>query len=335
MPASSGVGHDDVHRSKCDGEDRIVTAAISHPQAPGRAPIARLAAIVRSAPGPSVAALVAVLLAGFAFIVPLFASDPFDLAGASVLDAFTPPSWTPEGNAQFPLGTDDQGRDLLTALAFGLRTSLIVGLLSVSIGLVVGCALGLTAGFTGGVVDSVIMRIADVQLAYPALLLAMIIDGAARSVLGPGRDVGTAIAIVVISIGISFWVQYARTIRSSVLVERDQDYVAAAQVTGRSSFGIVVLHILPNVMAPVLVIATINLATAIITEATLSFLGIGIPLTQPSLGTLIRNGNNFLQSGEWWISVWPCCALVAFVVAVNVLGDHLRDVFNPRLRTRR
>jgi peptide/nickel transport system permease protein len=184
-------------------------------------------------------------------------------------------------------------------------------------------------------VDAVIMRIADVQLAYPALLLAMIIDGAARSVLGPGHDVSTAIGIVVVSIGISFWVQYARTIRASVLVERDQDYVAAARVTGRSNLAIVLLHILPNVMAPVLVIATINLATAIITEATLSFLGVGIPLNQPSLGTLIRNGNNYLQSGEWWISVWPCVALVAFVVAVNVLGDHLRDVFNPRLRSRR
>jgi peptide/nickel transport system permease protein len=252
-----------------------------------------------------------------------------------VLDAFTPPVWLPEGLPQFPLGTDDQGRDLLTALAFGLRTSLIVGILSVSIGLVVGCTLGLTAGFAGGAVDAIIMRIADVQLAYPALLLAMIIDGAARSVLGPGRDVSTAIGIVVISIGISFWVQYARTIRSSVLVERDQDYVAAARVTGRSNLAIVVLHILPNVMAPVLVIATINLANAIITEATLSFLGIGIPLNQPSLGTLIRNGNNFLQSGEWWISVWPCIALVLFVVAVNVLGDHLRDVFNPKLRLRR
>lgn len=289
----------------------------------------------RTAPGASIAGLVAILLALFAFIVPLVTSDPFELANSSVLDAFTPPLWASDGVAGFPLGSDDQGRDLLTALAYGLRTSLIVGLLSVVIGLVIGCALGLAAGFAGGMVDAVIMRIADVQLAYPALLLAMIIDGAARAVLGPEKSVSTSIGIVVISIGISYWVQYARTIRSSVLVERDQDYVAAARITGRSNLAIVFLHILPNVMAPVLVIATINLATAIITEATLSFLGIGIPLTQPSLGTLIRNGNNFLQSGEWWIAVWPCLALVAFVVAANVLGDHLRDVFNPRLRTRR
>jgi peptide/nickel transport system permease protein len=295
----------------------------------------RSIAAVLSAPGASAAAAVALLLTCFAFTVPLFTPDPFNLASSSVLDAFTPPLWMADGNPAFPLGTDDQGRDLLTALAYGLRTSLIVGFLSVAIGLIIGCALGLTAGFAGGMVDAVIMRVADVQLAYPALLLAMIIDGAARAVLGPERDVSTSIGIVVMSIGISYWVQYARTIRSSVLVERDQDYVAAARITGRSSLAIVMLHILPNVMAPVLVIATINLATAIITEATLSFLGIGIPLTQPSLGTLVRNGNNFLQSGEWWIAVWPCLALVAFVIAANVLGDHLRDVFNPRLRLRR
>lgn len=310
-------------------------SAFPSPAAPSRPSAAmRLFEAATGAPGPTVAAVVGILLAAFAFIVPLFAPDPFNLASTSVLDAFTPPMWAPDGNKAFPLGTDDQGRNMLTALAFGLRTSLIVGLASVAIGLLIGGALGLTAGFVGGWVDSLIMRVADVQLAYPALLLAMIIDGAARSALGQQRDVKTAIAIVIISIGIAFWVQYARTIRSSVLVERDQDYVAAARVTGRSSLGIVVLHILPNVMAPVLVIATINLGVAIITEATLSFLGIGIPLTQPSLGTLIRNGNNFLQSGEWWIAVWPCALLIAFVVSVNVLGDHLRDVFNPRLRGR-
>ena len=310
-------------------------SAVPSPGTPSRPSAAmRLFEAAKGAPGPTVAAIIGILLAAFAFIVPLFAPDPFNLASTSVLDAFTPPMWAADGNKVFPLGTDDQGRDMLTALAFGLRTSLIVGLASVAIGLLVGGALGLTAGFAGGWIDALIMRIADVQLAYPALLLAMIIDGAARSVLGQQRDVKTAIAIVIISIGIAFWVQYARTIRSSVLVERDQDYVAAARVTGRSSLGIVVLHILPNVMAPVLVIATINLGVAIITEATLSFLGIGIPLTQPSLGTLIRNGNNFLQSGEWWIAVWPCALLIAFVVSVNVLGDHLRDVFNPRLRGR-
>ena len=294
-----------------------------------------LLAAMRGAPAASLAAIIALALILFAFATPFFVPDPFDPVNASMLDAFTPPAWMKEGMPTFPIGTDDQGRNLVTALAFGLRASLIIGLLAVVIGLVVGVSLGLLAGFAGGMTDAIIMRLADVQLAYPALLLAMIIDGAARSAFGPMLRPGLSIAIVVVSIGVSFWVQYARTIRSSVLVERGQDYVAAARVTGRSPLAIAVLHILPNVMAPVLVIATINLAIAIITEATLSFLGIGVPLTQASLGMLIRNGNNFLQSGEWWISVWPSTLLVIFVVAVNVLGDHLRDVYNPKLRRRR
>ena len=294
----------------------------------------KLLRAMRRAPGPTLCALVIFALLIYAFVVPLFSLNPFEFSGMSVLDSFIPPAWMADGSADFPLGTDDQGRNLITAMAYGMRTSIIVGFLSVTIGLVLGGSLGLIAGFVGGKVDAFIMRVADVQLAYPALLLAMIIDGAARAVLGTERSVGTAIAIVVMSIGIAFWVQYARTIRSSVMIERDQDYVSAARITGRSNLSIIVLHILPNVMAPVLVIATINLGIAIITEATLSFLGIGIPVTSPSLGTLIRNGNNFLQSGEWWISVWPCLILVLFVVSVNILGDHLRDVYNPRLRGR-
>jgi peptide/nickel transport system permease protein len=286
------------------------------------------------APGATFCAMVILALLVYAFVVPLFSLNPFEFSGMSVLDSFIPPAWMADGSPDFPLGTDDQGRNLITAMAYGMRTSIIVGFLSVTIGLVLGGSLGLIAGFVGGKVDAFIMRVADVQLAYPALLLAMIIDGAARAALGTERSVGTAIAIVVMSIGIAFWVQYARTIRSSVMIERDQDYVSAARITGRSNVAIIVLHILPNVMAPVLVIATINLGIAIITEATLSFLGIGIPVTSPSLGTLIRNGNNFLQSGEWWISVWPCLILVLFVVSVNILGDHLRDVYNPRLRGR-
>lgn len=295
---------------------------------------AKLLRAMRRAPGPTFCAVTILALLVYAFVVPLFSLNPFEFSGMSVLDSFIPPAWMADGSADFPLGTDDQGRNLITAMAYGMRTSIIVGFLSVTIGLVLGGSLGLIAGFVGGRVDAFIMRVADVQLAYPALLLAMIIDGAARAVLGTERSVGTAITIVVMSIGIAFWVQYARTIRSSVMIERDQDYVSAARITGRSNVAIIVLHILPNVMAPVLVIATINLGIAIITEATLSFLGIGIPVTSPSLGTLIRNGNNFLQSGEWWISVWPCLILVLFVVSVNILGDHLRDVYNPRLRGR-
>lgn len=288
----------------------------------------------RRAPGPTVAAMSIVVLVLYAFFVPLFTDDPFRLAGMSIMDSFTPPLWMEGGNPSFPLGADDQGRNLLTAMAYGLRTSIIVGVSAVVIGLVLGGTLGLIAGFVGGRTDAIIMRVADVQLAYPALLLAMVIDGIATAVAGRERSAGLAIAIVIFAIGIAFWVQFARTIRSSVMVERDQDYVAAARITGRSNTGIVLRHILPNVMAPVLVIATISLGIAIITEATLSFLGIGIPLTHPSLGALIRNGNAFLQSGEWWISAWPCLVLVALVVAVNVLGDHLRDHFNPKLQGR-
>ncbi|MBS9721840.1 ABC transporter permease [Tianweitania sp. BSSL-BM11] len=288
----------------------------------------------RSAPGATLATLAIAALFAYAFLVPLFTADPFQLAGMSIMDSFTPPLWMDGGNPAFPLGADDQGRNIITAMAYGLRTSIVVGVSAVLIGLVLGGALGLLAGFVGGRTDAVIMRIADVQLAYPALLLAMVIDGIATAVVGRERSATLAIAIVIFAIGIAFWVQFARTIRSSVLVERDQDYVAAAQITGRSKLAIVMWHILPNVMAPVLVIATINLGIAIITEATLSFLGIGIPLTHPSLGALIRNGNAFLQSGEWWISAWPCLVLVVLVIAVNVLGDHLRDHFNPKLRGR-
>jgi len=288
----------------------------------------------RGAPGATIAALTIAALILYAFVVPLFTEDPFRLAGMSIMDSFTPPIWMEGGNPSFPLGADNQGRNLLTAMAYGLRTSIIVGVSAVLIGLILGGALGLISGFVGGRTDAIIMRFADVQLAYPALLLAMVIDGIATAIIGRERSAGLAIAIVIFAIGIAFWVQFARTIRSSVMVERDHDYVAAAMITGRSKPAIVLRHILPNVMAPVLVIATINLGIAIIAEATLSFLGIGIPLTHPSLGALIRNGNAFLQSGEWWISTWPCLVLAMLVIAVNVLGDHLRDHFNPKLRGR-
>lgn len=300
-----------------------------------RAPRFPLLAQLLRSPGTAAAAFVAIGLIAAAFLAPsLIAQDPFAPGGAAIWEAFTPPAWMEGGSSTYLLGTDNQGRDMVASMLFGLRTSLVVGFLAVAIGLVLGVTLGLVAGFVGGVVDAVIMRLADIQLAYPALLLAMIISGAAGTVTGPQRSVSAAITIVVVSIGISFWVQYARTVRGSVLVERDQDYVAAARITGRSSVAIMFTHILPNVMGPVLVIATINLAIAIITEATLSFLGIGIPLTQPSLGTIIRNGNSYLQSGEWWIVVWPCLLLIIFVVAVNVLGDWMRDALNPRLKRR-
>lgn len=305
-----------------------------HAETPRKLRFPLLRSLLRS-PGTALATIIAVALILIAFVVPLLVTtNPFSAEGAAIWDAFVPPAWTADGNPAYLFGTDDQGRDLLLSMIFGLRTSLIVGFLAVIVGLILGVVLGLVAGFVGGIVDTIIMRLADIQLAYPALLLAMIISGATASPTGEPRSTTAAITIVVLSIGIAFWVQYARTVRSSVLVEREQDYVNAARITGRSALAIMFSHILPNVMGPVLVIATINLAIAIITEATLSFLGIGIPLTQPSLGTLIRNGTNYLQSGEWWIVVFPCLLLVIFVVAVNVLGDSLRDLLNPRLKRR-
>jgi len=288
---------------------------------------------LRRCPSATVALMVIVALVLVAFIGPLLISDnPFDLINLDLMAAYTPPIWLDGGDPSWPLGTDDQGRNMVTAMIFGLRTSLLIGLVAVLIGMVFGVGMGLISGYTGGTVDAVIMRIADVQLAYPALLIAMIIDGVARSIKGGALDGKTAVTIVILSIGLSFWVQYARTVRSSVMIERNLEYVQAARVTGLNSRQILLRHILPNIFGPVFVIATINLAIAIITEATLSFLGVGIPLTQPSLGTLIRNGNTYLNSGEWWIAVWPCLLLVVLVVAVNVFGDWMRDYMNPKLR---
>lgn len=209
---------------------------------------------------------------------------------------------------------------------------MLVGLASVIFAMLLGVTLGLIAGYVGGKLDAVIMRIADVQLSFPAILIALLIDGVARAVLPRDAHGPVALFVLIFAIGISNWVQYARTVRGSTMVEKNKDYVHAARVIGIRPLGIMRRHLLPNVMGPVLVLATINIATAIITEATLSFLGIGVPPTQPSLGTLIRVGNDFLFSGEWWITVFPGAALVIMVLAINLLGDWLRDALNPRLQ---
>ncbi len=258
--------------------------------------------------------------------------NPLDLASLNLIDAFTPPAWSEMGTARFPLGTDDQGRDLLSAIMYGLRTSLLVGFLAVVFAMVLGIALGLLAGYAGGAIDSVIMRVADVQLSFPAILVAMLIDGVTRSLLGADMRDNSALVVLIVAIGLSYWVQYARTVRGSVLVEKNKEYVQAARVIGLSPVLIALRHVLPNVLGPVLVIATINLALAIITEATLSFLGVGLPPTQPSLGTLINTGQKFLFSGEWWITIFPGITLAVLVLAVNLLGDWLRDALNPKLR---
>ena len=287
----------------------------------------------RRSPVAIVAAVLTIVCVGGALLAPwLSPQDPFNMAALNLNDAFTPPAWDERGNAQYPLGTDNQGRDILSTIMHGARISLGVGLASVFFSLVLGVAAGLLAGYYGGRLDALIMRVADVQLSFPAILIALLIDGVARVALAGDRHDELAIPVLVLAIGFAGWVQYARTVRGSTMVERQKEYVQAARVIGRRPLAIMLSHVLPNVLGPVLVIATIHVATAIITEATLSFLGVGVPATRPSLGTLIRIGNEFLYSGEWWITVFPGVALVVLVLSVNLLGDWLRDALNPRLR---
>ena len=269
----------------------------------------------RRSPVTMVAATLTLICVGAALAAPWVSpQDPFDMAALNLSDAFTPPAWDDKGFAHYPLGTDNQGRDILSTIMHGARISLGVGMAAVLFALVLGVSLGLLSGYLGGRVDAVIMRIADVQLSFPAILIALLIDGFARVALPGDRHDQLAIPVLVLAIGFAGWVQYARTVRGSTMVEKQKEYVQAARVIGRKPLAIMLSHVLPNVMGPVLVIATIHIATAIITEATLSFLGVGVPATRPSLGTLIRIGNEFLYSGEWWITVFPGLALVILVL---------------------
>ncbi len=286
----------------------------------------------RASPVAIVAALVALLCAFCAFFAPWVAPyDPFDLAALDLNDARLPPAWSEEGQPRYLLGTDDQGRDILSALMYGARISLLVGLASVLLSVVIGVSLGLLSGFVGGRVDALIMRTCDVMLSFPSILVALLIDGVGRALFPNAHDT-LAFAVLILAISLSGWVQYARTVRGSTLVERNKEYVQAARVVGVAPWRIMFGHVMPNVMGPVLVLATIQVATAILTEATLSFLGVGVPPTSPSLGTLIRIGNDFLFSGEWWITIFPGLVLVMIALSVNLLGDWLRDALNPRLR---
>lgn len=286
----------------------------------------------RSSPVAMFAALIAfacVFCAVFAnWVSP---HDPFNLAVLELGDARLPPAWAAEGTRKYLLGTDDQGRDILSAVMFGARISLVVGLVSVVLSMLVGVVLGLLAGFFGGWLDAFLMRLCDVMLSFPPILIALLIAGIGRA-LFPDAHGSLAFGVLIISISLSGWVQYARTVRGSTLVERHKEYVQAARVTGVAPLRIMMRHVLPNVMGPVMVLATIHVATAIITEATLSFLGVGVPPTSPSLGTLIRTGNDFLFSGEWWITLFPGLMLVLIALSVNLLGDWLRDALNPKLR---
>ena len=286
----------------------------------------------KSSPVAMIAAVVAALCVFSAVMAPWVAPhNPLDLASLDLIDARLPPAWMAEGKAKYLLGTDDQGRDILSALMYGSRISLLVGLASVLVSVVVGVGLGLLSGFVGGRVDAFIMRVCDVMLSFPSILIALLIDGVGRAMF-PNAHETLAFTVLIVAISLTGWVQYARTVRGSTMVERQREYVQAARVIGVSSARIMRRHVLPNVMGPVLVLATIHIATAIITEATLSFLGVGVPPTSPSLGTLIRVGQDFLFSGEWWITIFPGVVLVMISLSVNLLGDWLRDALNPRLR---
>ena len=286
----------------------------------------------KTSPTAIVAAIIALICVVAALFAPWVAPhNPFDLATLELSNARLPPAWSPDGNASFLLGTDDQGRDILSALMYGARISLAVGIASVVLSVVIGVALGLLAGFLGGWVDTLLLRVCDVLLSFPAILVALLIAGVGRALFPNAHDT-LAFGVLIISITLTGWVQYARTVRGSTLVERNKEYVQAARVTGVAPLRIMRKHVLPNVLGPVLVLATIQVATAIITEATLSFLGVGAPPTSPSLGTLIRIGNDYLFSGEWWITIFPGVMLVLIALSVNLLGDWLRDALNPRLR---
>jgi peptide/nickel transport system permease protein len=258
--------------------------------------------------------------------------DPFNPATLDIMDAFTPPVWVDGGSWKYPLGTDDQGRDILSTIMYGNRISLIVGFLSVILSVVIGVTLGMVSGYIGGWLDAVIMRLADAQLTIPSILIALLVDGIARVSLPRELHDEIAIYVLIFSIGIAAWPQYARVTRSGTMVEKNKEYIAAARVINVHPVMIMLRHIIPNVMGPNLVLATIGVALAIIIEATLSFLGVGVPPTTPSLGTLIRIGNEFLFSGEWWITIFPVVALIVLILSVNLIGDWLRDTFNPKLR---
>ena len=287
----------------------------------------------RASPMAVGSAIVCVLFLAGALLAPWIApTNPYDLRTLDLMDSRLPPAWLSGGDPRYLLGTDNQGAGVLSSILFGARVSLLVGFASVLLSMVIGVALGLVSGYYGGHADAVLMRIADIQLTFPAILVALLLGGIADAALPEQTRASFSVLILVLAIGVSNWVQFARTVRGSTMVQKNREYVLAARILGLGDLRILVRHVLPNVMGPVLVIATIGLAFAIITEATLSFLGVGVPITEPSLGMLIRFGYDYLFSGEWWVVVFPSGALVLLALAVNLLGDWLRDVLDPSLR---
>ena len=287
----------------------------------------------RTSPVAVLAAIVLLELIVAAAFAPYQAPhNPMDVASLSLMDSIKPPIGMADADWSNPLGTDNQGRDVLSAIMYGMRISLAVGISSIVCAIIVGIAVGLISGYAGGPVDSVLMRIADVQLTFPSILTALLVDGVITVALPRTMRDSLQIYVMIFAIGISLWPSFARTVRGSALVERNKDYVLAARVIGVPPWKIMLNHVMPNVMGPVLVIGTLGLGLAVIAEATLSFLGVGLPPTQPSLGTLIRFGNDFLFSGQWWVSVFPGLTLILMVLAINLLGDWMRDALNPKLR---
>ncbi len=279
------------------------------------------------------ASVIAIVCIASAALAPIVApSNPYDIASIDIMDSLVPPAWDDGGDKRFLIGTDDQGRDLLSAILYGTRLSLLVGLLSIGFASVLGVTLGLMAGYFGGRFDTIVMRIADVQLSLPAILTALLIDGIARGILPRDKHDSLMIVVLTVAIGLSLWVNFARTVRASTFVERNKEYVQASEIIGMHPLRIMLVQILPNIMGPILVILTVDLAVAVLLEATLSFLGVGVPPNQPSLGTLIRIGTEYMFSGEWWIVIFPSAMLVTMIVSINILGDFLRDALNPRLR---
>ena len=286
----------------------------------------------RSSPMAMLAAGVALLCVFCALFAPLIAPhNPFDLATLELSDSMLPPAWMEGGRAKYLLGTDEQGRDVLSALMFGARISILIGGASVVVSVLIGVGLGLLAGYAGGAVDGFIMRVCDVMLSFPSILIALLIAGVGRALFPQAHD-SLAFGVLILAIALPGWVQYARTVRGSTMVERNKEYVQAARVVGVPPMRIMLRHVLPNVLGPVLVLATIHVATAIQTEATLSFLGVGVSPTSPSLGTFINEGNKQLFSGAWWLVIFPGTMLLLIALSMNLFGDWLRDALNPRLR---
>ncbi len=279
-----------------------------------------------------VSATVVGLYVVLSVLAPLIAPyDPWDLTQFDIMDSEIPPVGSSDSDPRFILGTDAMGRDMLSTILYGTGISIVIGIFATCLQAALGITIGLTAGYFGGRLDSFLMRVADIQLSFTTLMVAIVILAVFQATVGLRFYEDFAIIAIILVIGVAEWPQYARTVRACVLAAKKQDYVDAARVIGLPPVTIIYRHILPNTFSPLLVISTVQVANAIITEAALSFLGLGMPVTKPSLGSLIRNGFEFIFSGSWWITVIPAIVLVVLILAINLLGDWLRDVLNPKL----